>query len=177
MGIFGLGGIGRAVAKRAAAHEMRVLGVDAVLTEPPPGVERIWAPAELREMLAQSDWVVICTPETPETRGLFDATTIGAMKRGSHLINIGRGKVVKLDAVVAALNSGQLAGAGLDVFEVEPLTSDHPLWACENAIITPHTAGAGPHIVERRHKVLIENLRRFVAGLPLENVVDKRRWF
>ncbi len=128
-------------------------------------------------MLGESHFVVICTPETPETRGLFDERTIGAMKRGSFLINIGRGKVVVLDAVVAALRSGQLGGVGFDVFETEPLPSDHPLWGFENAVLTPHVAGAGPHVDERRRRILVENARRFAAGQPLINVVDKARWF
>src|SRR5205085_2838079 len=127
-GIFGLGGIGAAVATRAHAFGVRVLAVDARTTEPPPEVARLSGPDGLIAMLGESDFVVICTPETPETRGLFDARTIGAMKRGSFLINIGRGKVVVLDAVVAALRSGQLGGVGLDVFEAEPLPGDHPLW-------------------------------------------------
>ncbi len=177
VGIFGLGGIGQAVAKRARAHDMRVLAVDARLTEAPATVDCLWGPDELPRMLAESDWVVICAPETPETRGLFNAQTIGMMKHGSYLMNIGRGKIVKLDAVVDALKSGKLAGAGLDVFEAEPLPAEHPLWDMENVIITPHTAGAGPHIAERREAILLENLRRFVAGQPLENVVDKVRWF
>ena len=177
IGILGLGGIGQAVGKRAHAHDMRVLAVDARLTEAPPTVERLWGPAGLPHMLAESDWVVICAPETPETHGLFNTQTIGMMKHGSYLINIGRGKIVKLDAVVEALKSGKLAGVGLDVFETEPLPTEHPLWGMENVIITPHTAGAGPHIAARREAVLLDNLRRFVAGQPLENVVDKARWF
>lgn len=177
IGIFGLGGIGSAVATRAHAFLMRVLAVDARTTEPPPEVVRLWGPEGLTEMLGESHFVVICTPETPETRGLFDARTIGAMKRGSFLINIGRGKVVVLDAVVAALRSGQLGGVGFDVFETEPLPSDHPLWGFENAVLTPHVAGAGPHVDERRRRILVENARRFAAGQPLINVVDKARWF
>ncbi|HEY3110080.1 MAG TPA: D-2-hydroxyacid dehydrogenase [Chloroflexota bacterium] len=177
IGIFGLGGIGAAIAPRARAFGMRVLAVDARVAEPPPAVDRLWGPDRLIEMLSQADFVAICTPETPETRGLFDDRMIGAMKPGSYLINIGRGKVVKLDAVVAALRSGQLAGVGLDVFESEPLPADHPLWGFENALLTPHVAGAGPHTAERRTQILIENLRRFVAGEPLVNVVDKARWF
>jgi phosphoglycerate dehydrogenase-like enzyme len=128
-------------------------------------------------MLGQSDFVAICAPETPETRGLFDAPALGRMKRGAYLINIGRGKIVRLDALVAALESGHLAGAGLDVFEVEPLPADHPLWGMENVIVTPHMAGLGPHTAARRHEILLENVRRFAAGRELINAVDKTRWF
>jgi phosphoglycerate dehydrogenase-like enzyme len=177
VGIFGFGGIGQAVARRASGHEMRVLAMDPRHTDCPPEVEALWMPDRLDDLLGQSDFVVICTPETPETRGLFDARVLTRMRHGSYLINIGRGKVVCLDALVDALRSGHLAGAGLDVFEIEPLPADHPLWDMENVLITPHVAGAGPYIVERRNKVLIENVRRFVAGQPLINVVDKAQWF
>lgn len=177
LGIFGLGGIGAAVARRAAAFEMRVIAVDARRTERPPEVAELWPSARLQDLLGQSDFVAICAPETPETRGLFDSAAFKAMKQTAYLINIGRGKIVKLDALVEALRAGEIAGAGLDVFEVEPLPSDHPLWGMENVVITPHIAGIGPHTGERRHQVLLENLRRFVAGEPLTNLVDKEKWF
>ncbi len=177
LGIVGLGGIGSAVARRAAAFEMRVIAVDARRTDRPPEVSELWSAARLHDLLGQSDFVVICAPETPETRGLFDSAAFKAMKPTAYLINIGRGKIVKLDALVEALRAGELAGAGLDVFEVEPLPADHPLWDMENVVITPHVAGVGPYTAERRHQVLLENLRRFVAGEPLINVVDKARWF
>ena len=177
IGIVGLGGIGFAVATRAHAHGMRVLAVDARRTDRPAEVAELWGPDRLDEMLRQSDFVAICAPETPETRGLFDARAFRAMKRGAYLINIGRGRIVQLDALVAALREGWLGGAGLDVFEVEPLPADHPLWEMENVIITPHVAGQGPHTDERRRQVFLENVRRFVAGEPLMNVVDKARWF
>lgn len=177
LGIFGLGGIGAAVAKRAAAFEMRVIAVDARRTDRPAEVAELWPPSRLNDLLGQSDFVAICAPETPETRGLFDTAVFKAMKKSAFLINIGRGKIVKLDALVEALRAGQIAGAALDVFEVEPLPADHPLWDMENVVITPHVAGIGPHTVERRHQVLFENLRRFVAGQPLTNVVEKEKWF
>ena len=177
MGIFGLGGIGSAVARRAAAFEMRVIAVDARRTERPAEVAELWPATRLNDLLGQSDFVVICAPETPETRGRFDSTAFKAMKQTAYLINIGRGKIVKLDALVEALRAGALAGAGLDVFETEPLPADHPLWGMENVVITPHVAGVGPHTGERRHQVLLENLRRFVAGEPLTNGVDKPQWF
>lgn len=177
IGIVGLGGIGTAVAARAHAHGMRVLAVDARRTDRPPEVAALWGPDRLYEMLGQCDFVAICAPETPETRGLFDERAFSAMKRGAYLINIGRGRIVRLDALVAALRDGGLGGAGLDVFEVEPLPADHPLWEMENVVITPHVAGHGPHTDERRRQVFLENVRRFVAGEPLLNVVEKERWF
>ena len=177
LGIFGLGGIGTAVAQRAAAFGMRVIAVDARRTDRPSGVAELWPSSRLPDLLHQSDFVVICAPETPETRGLFGSTTLKAMKPSAYLINIGRGKIVQLNALVEALRAGDIAGAGLDVFEIEPLPSDNPLWDLENVVITPHVAGIGPHTVERRHAVLLENVRRFVAGENLLNVVDKARWF
>jgi phosphoglycerate dehydrogenase-like enzyme len=120
---------------------------------------------------------VLCAPETPETRGLFDASVLRMMRPNAYLINIARGSIVSLDALVEALRAGGVAGAGLDVFETEPLPADHPLWDMENVVITPHVAGAGPHSVERLHAILLENLRRFVNDEPLMNVIDKRRWY
>jgi phosphoglycerate dehydrogenase-like enzyme len=177
LGIVGLGGIGSAVAQRAAAFDMRVIAVDARRTDRPNGVSELWPSDQLPRLLAESDFVVICAPETPETRGLFGADAFTAMKRTAHLINIGRGKIVQLDALIAALRAGEIAGAGLDVFEIEPLPADNPLWGMDNVIITPHVAGFGPHIGERRQQVLFENIRRFLANQPLLNPVDKARWF
>lgn len=177
VGIVGLGGIGMAVARRVAAHECRIIAVDARRAEKPPEVAELWPPSRLQDLLRQSDFVVIAAPETPETRGMFDESAFAAMKPTAYLINIGRGKIVRLDALIAALQNRRLAGAGLDVFEIEPLPPDNPLWSMENVIITPHIAGVGEHIAGRRHDVLRENLRRFVNGEPLMNVVEKERWF
>jgi phosphoglycerate dehydrogenase-like enzyme len=99
------------------------------------------------------------------------------MKPSAYLINIGRGAIVNLDDLVAALEAQEIAGAGLDVFEIEPLPSNHPLWKFPNVILTPHVAGQSPRIAERHLNLLLDNVRRFVRGEPLVNVVDKRRWF
>jgi phosphoglycerate dehydrogenase-like enzyme len=99
------------------------------------------------------------------------------MKRSAFFINIGRGKTTRLDDLVAALQSGQIAGAGLDVFEQEPLPADHPLWDLPNVLLTPHTAGYGPYLDDRRLAIIVDNARRFVRGEPLMNVVDKSQWF
>src|SRR5205823_4577608 len=148
---FGLGGIGSAVAARAHAFGMRVLAIDPRRTDRPPEVSALWPPDRLPDLLGASDFVVLCAPETPETRGLFDLSVMRMMRPNAYLINIARGKIVSLDALVEALRAGSIAGAGLDVFEPEPLRADHPLWDMENVVITPHVAGAGPHSVERLH--------------------------
>ena len=176
LGVIGLGGIGSAVAKRGAAAEMHVIVTNAVEIEKPDFVDALWGIDRLDNLLAESDFVVSCVPHTPETFKLINTDQLKRMKKTGYLINISRGVVVDLAALTAALQAGEIAGAGLDVFETEPLPVDHPLWDMENVIITPHTAGAGPHTAERRIEVVTANLRRFVAGEPVRNVVDKNRW-
>ena len=144
LGVVGLGGIGLAVAERGPVFGMRVLGMDPAPKGKPDFIARIYSPDELAEMVAVSDFVVICVPHTAETEGLFDADMFGAMKNTGILINIGRGKVVKLQALTEALQRGQIGGAGLDVYEEEPLQEGHALWAIENVILTPHVAGFRP---------------------------------
>src|SRR5215510_4517179 len=175
LGVIGLGGIGAEVARRGLAFGMRVLGVDPKIPEAPPGV---WLrrPDQLNDVLAESDFVVIASPHTPETYKLFNRERIRKMKRSAYLINVGRGVIVDLADLTAALQAGEIAGAGLDVFETEPLPPGHPLWRMENVIITPHCAAASPRVAERHLATLLDNLRRFVAGQPLRNVVDKKRW-
>jgi phosphoglycerate dehydrogenase-like enzyme len=177
LGIVGLGYIGREIARRASAFEMRIVAVDPIVREPPAGVEAVWLPDRLDELLAASDFVVIAAPHTPETAQMFRRRQFQAMKRAAHLINIGRGAIVNLNDLVAALEAGEIAGAGLDVFEIEPLPADHPLWKLPNVILTPHVAAQSLRIAPRHLAVVVDNVRRFVRGEPLENVVDKRRWF
>jgi phosphoglycerate dehydrogenase-like enzyme len=177
LGIVGLGEIGREIARRGQSFEMRVVAVDPVVRDPPSTVSEIWTPNEVEKLLAESDFVVIAAPHTPQTEGWFTRQTFQAMKASAYLINVGRGAIVRLDDLVAALVAGEIAGAGLDVFEIEPLPADHPLWTFPNVILTPHVAGQAPCIAERHLAVLVENVRRFVAGQPLANVVDKARWF
>lgn len=177
LGVFGLGEIGSEVARRAAAFGMRVVAVDRRRSDSPPEVQWLKSPEHLSELLAVSDFVVICAPLTPETRGLFHRDVLRLMKPTAYLINIGRGPIVVLDDLVAALDARELAGAALDVFEVEPLPPDHRLWDFENVILTPHVAACSVRIAERHRATLLENVRRFVAGQPLNNVVDKRLWF
>lgn len=177
LGLVGLGQIGTEIARRSASFGMKVLAVDPSRREPCEGVEEVWPVARLDELLGRSDFVVIAAPHTPETERLFDRRRLRAMKRDAVLINIGRGAIVVLNDLVAALRAGEIAGAGLDVFEIEPLPAEHPLWTFENVIITPHVAGQSPRIAERHLNVLLENIGRFTRGEELVNVVDKRRWY
>jgi phosphoglycerate dehydrogenase-like enzyme len=175
--IVGVGGIGAETARLAAAFGMRVLGVDARRKDTPPGVAELHPADALDALLPRADFVILTVPHTPETEGFMHRARFARMKRGAFFINIGRGKTTRLDDLVAALRAGEIAGAGLDVFEEEPLPADHPLWTLPGVLITPHTAGFGPYLDERRFAILLENCRRFLAGAPLRNLVDKERWF
>lgn len=177
MGVVGLGSIGAEIARRALAFGMRVVAVDPLRTEAPAGVAALWKSVELPRLLAESDFVVIAAPHTPETEKLFRRTQLRQMKRSAYLINIGRGAIVDLADLTAALQAGEIAGAGLDVYEIEPLPAEHPLWRMENVILTPHVAGYSPRTPERHLATLLENIRRFVSGKPLNNVVNKAMWF
>ncbi len=179
LGVVGLGGIGAEIARRALAFGMTVVAVDRRpdRISPPAGVSWARGLEGLPDLLALSDFVVIAAPHTPETERLFDASTLARMKPGSYLINVGRGAIVVLDDLVSSLRTGPLAGAALDVYEVEPLPPDHPLWSLPNVILTPHTAGYSPAIAPRHLALLVDNVGRFSRGEPLRNVVDKALWF
>lgn len=177
LGVIGLGGIGAELAKRGKACALRVIAVDARRTDKPDFVDELWPQDQLPDLLRQSDFVVSCVPQTPETVGLIGADQLRMMKSSAYLINISRGVVVKLDALVEALQNGEIAGAALDVYEQEPLPAEHPLWSMDNVILTPHVAAQNPHVAQRRIDTLTANLRRFLAGAPLANVVDKRMLF
>jgi phosphoglycerate dehydrogenase-like enzyme len=179
LGIVGMGGIGCEIARRALAFGMTVRGVDRFpeRVRPPQGAASVAGTDALPELLGWSDFVVIAAPHTPETAGLFNAGTLAKMRPSSFLINVGRGAIVVLDDLVAALRSRRLAGAALDVFETEPLPAHHPLWDFPNVILTPHTAGYSPVIAQRHLQALVENVRRFARGEPVANVVDKSLWF
>jgi phosphoglycerate dehydrogenase-like enzyme len=177
LGIVGLGSIGSEVARRGLAFGMRVLAVDPIAAQPPAGVSALWNLDRLPQLLRESDFVVIAAPHTPQTAKMFRRAQFQQMKRAAYFINIGRGAIVDLTDLVAALHHREIAGADLDVFETEPLPSDHPLWKLDNVIITPHVAGYSPRIAERHLAVLLDNIRRFVHGEPLRNVVNKAAWF
>jgi phosphoglycerate dehydrogenase-like enzyme len=177
LGVVGVGHIGSEICRRAQSFGMRILGVDPVRREIPDVVSQIWPTDRLLDLLRQSDFVVIAAPHTPETYKLFRRDKFEAMKNTAYLINIGRGAIVDLADLVAALEAKQIAGAALDVFEKEPLPADSPLWAMPNVLITPHIAAASTHIAERHTQTLLENIRLFVAGKDPTTLVDKRRWF
>ena len=175
--IVGVGGIGAEAARLCAAFGMHVMGVDARRREAPPGVLKLDGPDALDALLPLADFVILTVPHTPATEGFMHRARFARMKRTGYFINIGRGLTTRLDDLVAALRAGEIAGAGLDVFEQEPLPPEHPLWTLPNVLITPHTAGHGPYLDERRFEILLDNSRRFLAGQPLRNVVDKAGWF
>jgi phosphoglycerate dehydrogenase-like enzyme len=179
MGIIGMGGIGSEIARRARAFGMSVRGVDRFpdRVHSIEGVLRIDGVDQTPDLLGWSDFAVIAAPHTPETARWLDARMLGHLRPTSYLINIGRGAIVVLDDLVAALRAGKIAGAALDVYEVEPLPADHPLWDFPNVILTPHTAGYSPVIAKRHLAALVENVGRFARGEPLCNVVDKDLWF
>jgi phosphoglycerate dehydrogenase-like enzyme len=139
--IVGVGGIGSEAARLCEAFGMRVIGVDARRRDTPPGVVKLDGPDALDGLLPAADFVILTVPHTPETEGFMHRGRFQRMKRSAFFINIGRGMTTRLDDLVAALRSGEIAGAALDVFEQEPLPADHPLWTTPNVLITPHTAG------------------------------------
>jgi phosphoglycerate dehydrogenase-like enzyme len=175
--IVGVGGIGSETARHCKAFGMKVIAVDARREEKPEGADAMYRPPALDDLLPQADFVILTIPHTPETEGLMNAERFGLMKESAYFINIGRGRTTKLDDLNQALRSGQIAGAALDVYEIEPLPADHPLWSAPNVLLTPHVAGHGPYLDQRRAEILVENAQRFAAGQPLRNVVDKAHWF
>ena len=156
---------------------MEVIAVDLHPVTKPDYVAELGLLDGLDDLMQRSDVVVIAAPITPETRGMISPAQLGLMKPSAYLINIGRGVIVDLTDLTAALEAGEIAGAGLDVFETEPLPAHHPLWQMENVIITPHVAGYSPSIPERHLAVLLDNIDRFVNGEKLRNVVNKKMWF
>jgi len=176
--VVGTGSIGRAIADRARPFGMRVVGVKRTVREE----DAAWASFDelhetqnLQDVLAEADFLALTLPGTPQTEGLFDARTMASIKPGAYFANVGRGRVVKEAALVEALQSGHLSGAALDVFEVEPLPEESPLWGMDNVIISAHTTDVVPELINAAQTDLFcENLRRYLAGEGLLNVLDKR---
>ncbi|MFT5484109.1 MAG: D-2-hydroxyacid dehydrogenase (NADP+) [Halieaceae bacterium] len=175
--VVGLGGIGRQIAQRANALGMRVLAIRNSSTEGPDYVDRVGLAEALPSMVREADIVVNVTPLTAATTGLFDRDLFAAMKPTAYFINVGRGKSVVTEDLVAALQAGEIAGAGLDVTEPEPLPVGHKLWTMPRVIITPHRSAVSSSAIARTWMLVQENLRRYVAGEPLLSVVDVGRGY
>lgn len=171
LGILGVGAIGLRIAQLAAAFGMRVYGLRRS-GEPAPHVERMYRPSELHALLRESQYLVNVLPLTAETRGMLGPQEFAQLRPGSVLINVGRGPTVQTESLLSALDSGQLAGAGLDVTDPEPLPPEHPLWLRPNVIITPHYSGGRPGYLDHVTQLFVANLERYRKGEPLENVVD-----
>jgi phosphoglycerate dehydrogenase-like enzyme len=174
LALVGVGDVGREIARVARAVGMRVVGVSRSGRRV-PGVDRVHRVTALHQVLAAADFVVLAVPLTPRTRGLIDARALGAMRPEAWLINVGRGALVDETALVQALRGRRLGGAVLDVFPVEPLPADHPLWSLDNAVITPHISG--PSTPDEVAPVFNANLARWLAGRPLLHVVDRTRGY
>ena len=176
LGIVGYGAIGSAIAERARPFGLRIgaLRRRPELFENDSRIDRSYAPSELRNLMGESDYVVVVTPLTAETRGLIGEAEIASMKPSSVLINIGRGPVVDEAALLRALQGGAIRGAALDVFNTEPLPEDHPFWGMRQVFLSPHTADRVEGFLGPAFDSFRENLDRFIAGNPLVNVVDKR---
>jgi phosphoglycerate dehydrogenase-like enzyme len=189
VGIVGLGSIGRSVAALANAFGCRVVAIrrrseesadgatdDAADPDAPPlsahVLDRVLGPDGLPELLGESDFVVLAAPLTPETEGMINDAALGAMKPGSWLINVARGRLVDERALLRALTDGHIGGAVLDTFTTEPLSPDSPFYDLDNVIVTPHTSWSSGRVLDRSVGLFCDNLRRFAAGEPLLNVVD-----
>jgi phosphoglycerate dehydrogenase-like enzyme len=172
--VVGLGDIGRRIASAARGLGLRVIGVTRS-GRGPRGIERVYRPRALRSALARADFVVLTLPLSAATRGLLGVAEIAAMKPSGWLINIARGPIVDEGALLAALESRGIGGAVLDVFDIEPLPPEHPLWTLDNVVITPHISG--PSTPREIAPIFDDNLRRYVAGLPLRHVVDRGRGY
>jgi phosphoglycerate dehydrogenase-like enzyme len=170
--VIGVGGIGMQIAQRASGFGMKVIGVDPKDISYTPLVSRVVPPDRLDSVLPEADVVFVSAPHTKESEGMMGPRQFELMKQGAYFIAVSRGKLYNSEALVKALDSKRLAGAGLDVTNPEPLPKGHPLWKFENVVITPHIAGGSDRVQERRVNLIKENVRRFTHGERLLNVVD-----
>ena len=176
LGIVGVGAIGQEIARRARVCGMNVFGVRRGRT-PVPEVSRLFRPEELHAFLGACDFVVLAVPETDSTRAMIGRAELQAMKQSAFIVNVARGSIVDQAALVDALKNDVIAGACLDVFEVEPLPADSPLWTMPNVIVTPHLAGARDDYGAQFMDIFIDNLARFTRSAPLRNLVDVKRGY
>jgi phosphoglycerate dehydrogenase-like enzyme len=176
--VVGMGNIGRAVAARVRPFGIRIVGVKRTVREDDAAwdyADELYATQDLRPALSEANYVVVTLPGTPETHRLLDAEAISTMRRGAYFVNVGRGKVVDERALIEALQSGNLSGAALDVFEEEPLPEESPLWNLENVIVSPHSTDNVPGLTnELQTELFCDNLRRYMHGKPLRNELDKK---
>jgi D-3-phosphoglycerate dehydrogenase len=177
VGIVGFGGNGRRIAEVLSVCKVHLLATDLYPIRKPPYVEELWPAEQIGELLASSHIVILCVPLNQQTAGWFDNSLLSQMRRGSYLINVARGPVVVERALVDALRSGHLSGAGLDVTEIEPLPEDSPLWDLPQVVITPHVGAQAFDRVDRATQLFCENLQRVRAGLRPWNLVDKALGF
>jgi len=175
--IVGYGAIGKAVAERAHALGMRIVGVKRDVSQGGEGADTVFAADKLIEALAEADFVVLAVPETPATQHMFAAAQFAAMKPTAYFLNVARGSLVDTAALLEALRNKRIAGAALDVAEVEPLPADSPLWELDNLIVTPHLAAVSERLWHRQAALLLDNLDRFFTGRELLNLVDKQRGY
>ena len=177
LGLVGLGAIGAEVVHRAKALGMNVIAVREHLQKPTDGVSKVYGTSDIDQLLAPSDFVVLAAPVTSKTTHLINAERLAQMKPSAYLINVGRGALIDEASLAKALQTKQIAGAALDVFEEEPLPTTSPLWTLENLLITPHCAGFIENLWQRHLELIAENLRRYLAGEPLLGLVDKVRGY
>ncbi len=175
--VVGMGGIGREFTARAKALGMKVFAVRENPDKGTEGADAVFSSTQIDEVLPQADYVLLCTPVTPATTGIINAARLSKMKTDAYLINVGRGPLVDEPALLQALKDRRIAGAALDVFVEEPLPSDSAFWSLDNLLITPHTAAVTDRLWERHYRLIVENLKRFLAGQPLLNQVDKNRGY
>jgi D-3-phosphoglycerate dehydrogenase len=177
VGIVGFGGVGRRLAQVLSSFKTRILATDVFPIDKPDYVDELWPAEKLIELVRTVDILVLCAPLTPATRGMIAAAELAQMKKGSLLVNVARGPLVVERDLVTVLESGHLAGAAVDVTEVEPLSADSGLWNLPNVIITPHVAGQSKVRIDQMTDFFCDNLERYLAGRPLRNLVDKQLGF
>lgn len=177
VGIVGFGGVGRRLAQVLSSFKTRILATDMFPIDRPDYVDELWPAERLIDLVRAVDILVLCAPLTPATRGMIGAAELAQMKKGSLLVNVARGPLVIERDLVTALESGHLAGAAVDVTEVEPLAADSALWSLPNVIITPHVAGQSKVRIDQMTDFFCDNLHRYLAGQPLRNLVDKKLGF
>jgi len=175
--VVGMGGIGAEFARLAKALGMRVLAVREDPSKGAAGADAVFGSAQIDEVLPQADYVLLCTPVTPATTHIINAARLKKMKPDAYLMNVARGPLIDEPGLIAALKAREIAGAGLDVFEEEPLPADSPFWEMDNVLITPHSAAVTEQLWDRHYHLIVENLNRFLAGKPLLNSVNTKRGY